>query len=67
MLIFHLDTLDSDLNEVGWATSASPYGPFVFQQSTKPDGLGSLDLTVAAVADLNEGSSSEAYLVGSVV
>lgn len=66
VLIFHLDTLDSDLNQVGWAISPSPYGPFNFEQASSPDGLGSLDISVTAVVDPESQSNSEAYLVSDV-
>ncbi|KAF6265676.1 hypothetical protein COO60DRAFT_867323 [Scenedesmus sp. NREL 46B-D3] len=61
VLLFHLDTVDMGLAQVGWAVSPSPYGPFVFQQASQPDGLGSLDLNVATA-----GGSADAYLVRSV-
>lgn len=60
VLIFHLDTIDMRLAQVGWATSPSPYGPFSFQQSSQPDGLGSLDLNVATTGD-----APDVYLVSS--
>eukprot|EP00878_Enallax_costatus_P044629 GHUV01053325.1.p1 GENE.GHUV01053325.1~~GHUV01053325.1.p1 ORF type:complete len:140 (+),score=42.38 GHUV01053325.1:567-986(+) len=63
VLIFHLDSIDCDLNQIGWAVSPSPYGPFSFEQATKPDGLASLDMNVAAVVDPEGTSNSEAYLV----
>eukprot|EP00879_Flechtneria_rotunda_P027715 GHRR01029702.1.p1 GENE.GHRR01029702.1~~GHRR01029702.1.p1 ORF type:complete len:383 (+),score=92.55 GHRR01029702.1:978-2126(+) len=62
VLLFHLDNIDNSLAEVAWATSVSPYGPFVFQQASRPDGLGSLDLNVAVSAD-----GTDAYLVRSVL
>lgn len=65
VLIFHLDTIDLDLNQVGWAVSPSPYGPFNFQHASKPDDLGSLDMNVAVAPDAEGGSNSEAYLVSS--
>uniref|UniRef100_A0A383VWQ5 Glycosyl hydrolase family 32 N-terminal domain-containing protein n=1 Tax=Tetradesmus obliquus TaxID=3088 RepID=A0A383VWQ5_TETOB len=61
VLLFHLDSIDMGLAQLGWAVSPSPYGPFVFQAASQPDGLGSLDLSVAAAGD-----SADAYLVRSV-
>ncbi|KAK9828447.1 hypothetical protein WJX72_000040 [[Myrmecia] bisecta] len=42
----HIDSADYELARVGVATSSSPTGPFVYQDSFRPHGQQSRDLTV---------------------
>ena len=43
---FHLDTAGYGFRHAGVATSPDPTGPFLFVHGIKPDGYGSLDMSL---------------------